>query len=728
MRKFQKLQFPLFFSIFTCILQGAKLITKGEALTFISPLKKNSVESQFQWSPKYFHACELRKGTIARTDLVLRSSDGDTDTTGADSGSTLQKTTSAKNKSEKEPTDSSPSGSADKVISRKDVEDDSNNELLESIVGAAFDATKWAFSELRWRSAEALTASLPTEKREEVLMRLSDRPNIESSGSNITATAQTDAVERGSVQEEISAALAKQAEINSQEKAEWVREKENIEVAKQMEQAANERVKSELAIQQQRLESEMAKVDELKVNISKEKAIAAADAEASTQHLQQQEAQLSKEKDEVDELSVQKELQNLEEIVSLTEKREKQQKQLKVVEDNLREEMKKEKALIAEVASTREKREQQQAELKIVEEDLRERIKSIDENKSKISQMKEEEQKIEISQVATEASTESTPDKESGYYSPKQYRNLSTEEKGAIKEKRAAKKPLARNEDKSDESSIHPVLGPVVSELGYKRIHLVSSGKLGTIPIWKKQRNYNHSRAKAMAADKKKSMHLGFPGIICLHEDVDGKLSVLDGQHRVGMMLNMLENKNAKEDSVDTTLFEKVLVEVYSQPQAQVGDVDSHAEKVFSEINKAEPIKLVDMPGVASAADRRVITEAVAGLKNQYPKMFSTSQRCRVPNVNVDNMRNHIFGANILNKTIGEGKEKEKMFDGGKKLNDWLQIQNAALGELYENSEERQSFVSERAWKKASENHFYLGLESSWLYNLNTLEQNRNNR
>lgn len=621
MRKNQKLQFPLFFSIFTCciLLLGAKLITKGEAFPFVSPLKRNSAELQFQWSPKYFHSGELRRGTIARATLVLRSADVDTDATGVDSESTPQKETSNKNKSEKEPTESSPSGGADKVISKKDIEDNSSNEMLESIVGAAFDATKWAFSELRWRSAEALTASLPIDKKEEVLMRLSDKPKMD---------AQTDALERGSVQEEISAALAKQAEINSREKAEWEREKEKMEIAKNMEKAANERVKNELAIQQQRLESEIAKIDELKVKISAEKATGAADIEDSTQRIQQQEAKITKEKEEIDKLSVVKELKNIEEIVSLKEKREKQQKQLKVVEDKLREEMKKEKAMIAEVASMREKREQQQAELKIVEEGLRQQIKLIDENKSKISQMKtEEEERVESIQVATGASVESQSDKESGYYSPKQYRKLSTEEKVAIKEKREAKRPPARNEEKSDDSSIHPVLGPVISELGYKRIHLMSSGKLGTIPIWKKQRNYNHGRAKAMAADKKKTMDLGFPGIICLHEDTDGKLSVLDGQHRVGMMLNLLEKKNANEDSLDMALFENVLVEVYSQPQAQGSDVDSHAEQVFLEINKAEPIKLVDMPGVASAADRRVITEAVAGLKNQYPKMFSTSRK-----------------------------------------------------------------------------------------------------
>jgi hypothetical protein len=36
-----------------------------------------------------------------------------------------------------------------------------------------------------------------------------------------------------------------------------------------------------------------------------------------------------------------------------------------------------------------------------------------------------------------------------------------------------------------------------------------------------------------MAKDKKSSMEFGFPGVICLYEDENGKLSIIDGQHRV---------------------------------------------------------------------------------------------------------------------------------------------------------------------------------------------------
>ena len=76
---------------------------------------------------------------------------------------------------------------------------------------------------------------------------------------------------------------------------------------------------------------------------------------------------------------------------------------------------------------------------------------------------------------------------------------------------------------------VHPVLGPVLSDLGYKRLHVVPSSVLENVPVWERQRIFRYDRSKTMAADKAKTLHLGLPGIICLFEDQNGKLSVLDG-------------------------------------------------------------------------------------------------------------------------------------------------------------------------------------------------------
>jgi hypothetical protein len=267
---------------------------------------------------------------------------------------------------------------------------------------------------------------------------------------------------------------------------------------------------------------------------------------------------------------------------------------------------------------------------------------------------------------------------------------------------------------------VHPILGPALQDLGYKRLHLVSADKLATIPVWKKQRIYRHDRAKAMAADKLKTLHLGLPGVICLHEEENGKLAILDGQHRVGMMKILQEKQHEQQQPKTTTTaaneatsvadyidLDHILVEVYPQtPQIRSTD---HAQDIFLEINKAEPIKLVDMPGVATAKDRNLISQAVNRLQNEYPAMFSPSQRCRAPNVNVDNLRDNLFAANVI---------KRHNLKTATQLLDWMLAQNELVAGKYENDVTAQSTnFSPKAWSKASSNKFYLGLESSWLYN-----------
>ena len=71
---------------------------------------------------------------------------------------------------------------------------------------------------------------------------------------------------------------------------------------------------------------------------------------------------------------------------------------------------------------------------------------------------------------------------------------------------------------KEEEEEEHPVLGKVVMDFGYKRLHVMSTKKLAAVPIWEKQRVYRHERAKNMAKDKLKSMELGLPGVVALHE------------------------------------------------------------------------------------------------------------------------------------------------------------------------------------------------------------------
>ena len=151
----------------------------------------------------------------------------------------------------------------------------------------------------------------------------------------------------------------------------------------------------------------------------------------------------------------------------------------------------------------------------------------------------------------------------------------------------------------------------------------------------------------------------------------------------------------------------KILVEVFSATTEERESTEKFATDLFVEINKAEPLKLVDMPGVAKESDRRIITQAAEKLKHAYPKMFSASQKCRVPHVNIDNLRDNLFAADVLQK---HGLKSPTQ------LMSWLLEQNKAQGEKYK-SGDRDSRASSTALEKAEMHEFYLGLDSNWLYN-----------
>jgi hypothetical protein len=262
--------------------------------------------------------------------------------------------------------------------------------------------------------------------------------------------------------------------------------------------------------------------------------------------------------------------------------------------------------------------------------------------------------------------------------------------------------PSTSNEEESEapQAAYHPVLGPCLADLGTKRIFLASAKALASIPVWNQQRIYRHDRAKSMAADKLKTSHLGLLGVIALYEnDKTGSLCIIDGQHRVGMM-SVLESKHGME-------LDRVLVEVYSPTRKDNDSVD-HEAAIFEEINKAEPVKLVDMPGILKARDRSTLNGGVERFSERFaPEMFSTSSRCRAPHLNLDLMRDAIFAANAIER---------HQLKTAKALEGWLLDQNERLKMKFTDDEASRLGVTKHALAKAQKHGLYLGLDSSWYH------------
>jgi hypothetical protein len=166
-------------------------------------------------------------------------------------------------------------------------------------------------------------------------------------------------------------------------------------------------------------------------------------------------------------------------------------------------------------------------------------------------------------------------------------------------------------------------------------------------------------------------------------------------------MLKVLQEK-ATMSEFD---FDQILVEVY--PQNDDLDESNHSKEIFLEVNKAEPVKFVDLPGVAKASHRNAINEGAARLQERFSEMFRPTQRCRPPHLNIDNLRDALFASNVIERHT---------LKTPKALEEWMMGQNEILATKFQ-SEEAKKHVSESALKKAIKFGFYLGLDSSWLYN-----------
>ena len=152
---------------------------------------------------------------------------------------------------------------------------------------------------------------------------------------------------------------------------------------------------------------------------------------------------------------------------------------------------------------------------------------------------------------------------------------------------------------------------------------------------------------------------------------------------------------------------DQILVEVFPQTPSSSA---THAQDIFIEINKAEPVKLVDMPGVATrSTDRQVIHDVAIHLEEKYPEMFKPSQRYRAPHLNVDNLREDaIFASGLLKKH----KIKSKTA-----LVKWILARNEVLAVKHDNDndDKKEGGTPNAGVVKARKYDFYLGLDSSEL-------------
>uniref|UniRef100_A0A7S2WKL6 Uncharacterized protein n=1 Tax=Rhizochromulina marina TaxID=1034831 RepID=A0A7S2WKL6_9STRA len=269
-----------------------------------------------------------------------------------------------------------------------------------------------------------------------------------------------------------------------------------------------------------------------------------------------------------------------------------------------------------------------------------------------------------------------------------------------------------------EEPDKDPFLGTCIGELGPKKLYLMDIPSLKSIPVWERQRVYRKERAVKIAADKLSKLKssgqpISFPGVITIYakgwvpplspEQIAGdkaalaaardRYGILDGQHRVGAMRQL-----HRQGHFDET----VLVEVYELANEEL------VSELFTDINKAEPVKDVDLPGSVNEVEREILNSAVSALAGQFPAFFKESTKPRKPNVNFDNLRDAIFRSHLISR---HGvRTDQQLLELLLQKNDELSRRPDSDWLTYNKSK---GFPT--ALNKCRTQGFYLGLEEDWL-------------
>lgn len=158
---------------------------------------------------------------------------------------------------------------------------------------------------------------------------------------------------------------------------------------------------------------------------------------------------------------------------------------------------------------------------------------------------------------------------------------------------------------------LHPLLGELVSDLKYKKLYVTSVRALAEAPVWQKQRTLRLQRAAMIVKNKKKNQTTSLlPGVISMYHDIStNEVGIFDGQHRAAALVLL-----AKE-GLWNEFDRNVTVDVFETRS------DAEIKTLFTEINAAEPVKLIDMPDIE---EESIATEtARAAPVRRFPACIS---------------------------------------------------------------------------------------------------------
>ncbi|CAM9111225.1 unnamed protein product [Ascophyllum nodosum] len=274
--------------------------------------------------------------------------------------------------------------------------------------------------------------------------------------------------------------------------------------------------------------------------------------------------------------------------------------------------------------------------------------------------------------------------------------------------------PPEWEERKEPRGKLHPVLGELVADLKYKRVYLTSAEALIKAPVWQKANTLFPVRAMGIAEAKylQEEVVEGMPGIITLYkrplqpiteQNQAYTLGIVDGQHRLGAMLLL-----ADKGRWDRTK-RNVVIEVFNTK------TEEDVVHLFAEINRAEPMQVVEVPNEGPEQMKESVSKAVLQLNQMFPEAFGT-KRARPPSVHATAFRENIIKSGLI--------ERHQLFNP-KLLLDYLLRVNEIISrrepKMWGNmvGKDEGKYPTKKALgnalRRAKRSKFYLGLDLSWM-------------
>lgn len=248
-----------------------------------------------------------------------------------------------------------------------------------------------------------------------------------------------------------------------------------------------------------------------------------------------------------------------------------------------------------------------------------------------------------------------------------------------------------------DNSKSHYFLGKEIHANSIRTLYITNPRDLVEhFKVWSYNRSVNSNHVDNIITSLKNQAQPYFFGSIKMVRDSNGKIEVIDGQHRMIALKNLVTNKDFNMD---------VLSEVYN-----VDSVESmNIVTMFHEANNNLNVKNGDLPQLK-------YVDAITNMKEKYPNNIKNQKSVHYPSITIPN----------LNQTLLRSGIAQTYDISSEQLLSEILMLNHRYGSMKKHELEKKiphtlKKKFEKGYEKATKSQFFLGLKGDdWVIDLTT--------